>query len=775
MPQTHATLPLQSRNFAAPLLLIAPAALLLGLLSHQPVMAQETVVIADGDIVTEQQVLDGNGDRLIVEDGGTLDVADLDAVFAEGDDVVITNDGIVNGGSDGIDTGGANALVTNNGVITAVNDGIEVDGAGGVVTNNGTIDADVGVFSDGGNVAITNSGTLLADGTGIDSDGDNAVIVNTEGITVTDQFGEGITTSGLGSVVTNSGTIIASEGVFSTNEAVQISNSGRIDASFIGINSTGANAEITNSGVIDSERGGIEASGFAAVVSNSGSIVSDGDGIAAIQTGGANAVVTNSGSITMTDDETRGIRSFGNDTQITNSGRITMTDLEGRGIVAFGDNSTVVNSGHIATSGAVSFGVAVLGDNSVVTNDGAVVTVGDDSDGVELRGLNAALINTGVISATGTGSFAVSGDSGSQSVTLGGGSRIIGVIDLGADDDTASIMGISQSSVMTMQNVETLIVAEDVAVFDVGDATSRTVTTIDVTGPAVLGHAAAVLADHTHRGVQTDTDGAWASLIGAARSRGDDGKVLAHDHRFAGALAGYNLDLGANRLGIVAGVSSSQIETDEDSTSVDSEGFFAGAYLTRPFGNVALTAGLIAGVESHDSERDVLDNLAGEETATASFDSQFISATVTAEMGAFTLGALELRPSAMAAYTVSSIDGYTEEDTTNANLRVDSRTAQTLTTRAQLETVTALANVDLAYRFGIDGRFSNEDDIAINLADQSQNFAAGDSETVLGGFLGGQARFAPADGLQLIGDVEYGFADGEEQTLGASLNVSFAF
>lgn len=279
-----------------------------------------------------------------------------------------------------------------------------------------------------------------------------------------------------------------------------------------------------------------------------------------------------------------------------------------------------------------------------------------------------------------------------------------------------------------MQNI-----ADGVNAFVTTDGATTSLQTVDITGPAVLGEATAVLAGQAHRRVDTKTNGAWASLIWAARSRGEDAKVLAYSHRFAGA------------------------------------------YLTRPLGNIALTAGPIAGVESHDSTRDVLDNLEGVETATATFDSQFISASVAAEMAAFTLGALELRPSAMTAYTVSSIDGYTEEGTTNANLQFDSRTAQTLTTRAQLETVTALANVDLAYRFGVDGRFGNEDDIAITFDGQSQDFAAGDSDAVLVGFLGAQARFAPADGLHLVGDVEYGFADGEEQTFGASLNVSFAF
>lgn len=42
---------------------------------------------------------------------------------------------------------------------------------------------------------------------------------------------------------------------------------------------------------------------------------------------------------------------------------------------------------------------------------------------------------------------------------------------------------------------------------------TATVRTIDVSGPAILGDATAILADQAHRGVQTDPEGTWTSVV----------------------------------------------------------------------------------------------------------------------------------------------------------------------------------------------------------------------------------------------------------------------
>ncbi len=769
MSQNRPTPPMPSRKAPASSRLISPAALMLGLLSYQPAMAQEVIVITDGQIVTDPIVLDEAGDELTVDAGGVVDVdADnADAIRSNEDNVTVINNGEITVAgenfTDGVDLDGSDGTVINNGTITANGSGVEaIEINGGVVINNGTLNATSGgILAVDGQADVTNDGVINAGFVGIVADGDFSTVLNSgtimsedRGISLED--GDAIT-------LDNSGTIIAVDiGVESeAGEGRQITNSGLIDAGSIGIDSDSTDERIENIGTILSDDEGVLSQGDSVQITNSGLIEASNDGIFS---NGDTAQITNTGLI---ESEASGIDSDGLGAIIRNAGTLL---AEQNGVDTDGADAQIINTGTII---AGNNGIGSEGLNIQITNTGTIIAA---RNAIDLGTAGAAVTNTGVLNAA--DGFAILGGFGDQTVTLGKGSQILGGVDLSGGQDVLNIADdydLGQSSFLSFDNVETLNIGDGVNAFVATEGATTRVQTLDITGPAVLGEATAVLTDQAHRGVDTDTNGAWASLIGAARSRGDDGKVLAHDHRFAGALAGYNLDLGGNRLGLVAGFSSSQIETDEDSTSIDSESVFAGAYLTRPVGNVALTAGLLAGVESHDSDRDVLDNLVGAETATATFDSQFISASVAAELVAFTLGALELRPSAIAAYTVSSFDGYTEEGTTNANLQFDSRTAQTLTTRAQLETVTALANVDLAYRFGVDGRFSNDDDIAITLADQSQDFAAGDSDTVLGGFLGAQARFAPADGLQLIGDVEYGFADGEEQTLSASLNVSFAF
>ncbi len=670
--------------------LTSAVALTIGLTAFTPAFAQEAVVIADGEVVTDQQVLDGDGDSLTIDAGGTLQVegdSSSDAVSATGNDIIFENTGTIATSGDGIQSDGANAQITNSGNITS--------------------DQADGLDSNGDNALLTNSGNIVAENEGIESDGNNAQITNSGSITS-----------------------IGEEGIDSDGDNDQIVNSGRITAGGDGIEADGNNVRITNSGSIAAGTEGIEANGDDAQITNSGSIVADSEGI----------------------------DSSGDNVQITNSGTIQADD---NGIEASGINAVVVNSGQV-----------------FVTAEGDAA--------VEITGEGSALTNTGLLSSTGPTGFAILGGTGAQTVTLGAGSQLIGAIDLGDGEDTLNIEAGNASAVLAVTGVETVNTADGLGVIQTADS----VVTVDTTTLSVLNEAANALSNDAHaqiagrfapavdlatQGTPAVTSGAWASLFGQARSVGDDGAALAYSHDFAGVMAGYDRDISLGRVGFVGGVATGEIATDIASQNTTSESLFAGAYLNQTVGRFDLTSSLMAGVNSYDSERLVFDNLLGEETATASFDSQFVSASVNAKAQAFMLGNVALVPSVTATYTATSFDAYTEDGTTNANLEIGSRTAQALSGRAQLASRYLLGNVDTQFRGGIDARASSEDDITATLDGTTVDFATADSDSFVGGFVGARAVFSQSEAFSVVGDVEVQFGERETRAVAAGLNVSFSF
>lgn len=729
--------------------MISPLALMAGLLSYQPAFAQEAVVIEDGQTVTETVVLDGDGDSLTIEAGGTLDVDLADGVDSSGAGVVVTNDGDIVITALGIDE------ITQNG-----SNGIFSDGDDATNTNAGTITNDArdgdGILSLGDNATNTNSGTITTAGSqsgGIFTRGDNAVNINSGNITTLGEESDGILSVGAGATNTNSGNI----------------------------STTGEDSD------------GILSFGNDTTNTNSGTFTSTGFGSGGIFARGTNVVNTNTGSITTFGDEADGILSVDGGATNTNTGSVQTAGSEADGIQTFAANTTSINSGSIVTTGAASFGINADGANGTVINSGTIETSGAGSHGVEISGSGSTLTNTGLISATGEGSSAVLGGFGAQTVTLGEGSVIIGAFDLGggsiggpSTDDTVNFenSGAGVSSVLTFENVEILnISGDDRPLFffpdtgiNLGGGSTDVITVVDPTGFSVLGDATSLLADTAQRTLQQQaTSGTWASVFGASRSRDDDGVTLAYDTGLAGVMAGYETGLGGNRFGFVGGLSAGETETDIDATEITSTSLFGGAYLASTLGAFDLTSSLLLGVEQHDSARTVVDNLAGVETADAEIDSSFVSAALQVSGAGFTLGGVQLRPSASANYTFASYDGYTEDGTTNANLQVDSRTVQSLNARAQLETVSMFDGVETAFRFGIDGRASDADDVTLTLNGQNQSFAETDADAVIGGFLGARAVFSQTDALRVTGDAEYGFGEGGEDTVSAGLNVSFNF
>lgn len=635
-----------------------------------------------------------------------------------------------------------------------------------VVILNGETQTETVVLDEDGDSLTINAGGAIAveDEDGVSSVADDVTVTNDGKITATGFDAGGIISRGENAINTNNGSITTTggqgDGIVSTAGTATNTNTGTISTDGLdadGILSFGPDAVNTNSGTIDTVQNG------------SGGIFSRG----------ANTTNTNSGNFTSQGAESDGIVSVGANSVNTNSGSMQTAGFDSDGIFSIGRNAQNINAGDIVTTGEAASGIFSSGSNALNTNSGTIKTSGLAAHGIVVSGGGSTLTNTGLVSAIGENSNAIQGGSGSQTVNLGEGSLIIGRFDLGSGSDTVNFdnSGAGLSAVITLERVETVnIIGDDRPLFFTDDW-SDVITVVDTTGFSVLNDATGLLADTAQRtvGQQAGGDGAWASLVGASRGRDDDGTTLAYRSGFAGVMAGYETGLGGSRLGFVGGVSTGETATDIASVEITSQSVFGGAYLGTSLGSIDLTSSLLAGIESHDSDRLVADNVAGFETATATIDSSFVSAGLQAKGGGFSLGGTQFVPSASANYTFASYEGYSETGTTNANLDVGSRTAQSLNGRVQLETLSTMGALETAFRFGIDGRVTDAEDVTITLGDDTQSFAETDSDTTFGGFLGARAVFAQTDAMQVSGDVEFGFGQEGENAVTGGLNVSFSF
>ncbi|WP_350197581.1 autotransporter outer membrane beta-barrel domain-containing protein [Roseibium album] len=561
-------------------------------------------------------------------------------------------------------------------------------------------------------------------------------------------------------------------------------NGGRIETS--GGFSDGVEVDdfntVTNAGVVETSGGfsdGVDVDDFNAVT-NAGVVETSGGFSDGVDVDDFNTV-TNAGVV-----ETSGIFSNGivadDFNTVTNTGWIKTSGISSAAIIIEGNDNVVSNSGTIQTGGAFSNGIESDGDDNTLSNSGWIKTTGESANAVKL-GVDNALTNTGTLIATGADSYAVLGGAGTQTVTIGQGSQIIGSFDLGAGNDIVSVEGgPTISQVLTVENVETVNVADNfVGVVEYNGA-SKTISSVDLTGAISLGASTGALTDSVQKRVhaQAGLTGAWASVFGQHRDFGAVGSRQGYSFAFGGVMGGYERAVGFGRFGVVGGASVNEMETqDFDSTTLDGQSIFAGAYYNTLVGPATLITGLLAGFESNDSERILVDNLNGRQTARGTIDSTFVSASMGLAGTGWALGSsgLTLQPSGLVNYTASFQNDYTEKGAARGNLSVDSRTSQQLSARVQMALgYTVFTGLQAILRTGVDSRTSFEDDIDATLEGQSLTLGGDDiNENFIGGFVGLGAAFAPTDRFSVSGDVEYQFGQDDTETFSAGINVNFTF
>jgi outer membrane autotransporter protein len=184
----------------------------------------------------------------------------------------------------------------------------------------------------------------------------------------------------------------------------------------------------------------------------------------------------------------------------------------------------------------------------------------------------------------------------------------------------------------------------------------------------------------------------------------------------------------------------------------------------------------MAGYGDHENDRAVVDNLNGFETAQADFSSLFISPSLTVS-SAYNIGEqMELRPSVALAYSAGWYDGYAESGTTRSDLIIDDRNVHALTGQLQLAVAYSLAeDSEFEFRAGAKARYTDNDDIHVNLAGTDFRIPHASDDSVYGGYLGVNLRVAIKESINLVADVEHGRAGGGEEHIAAMLKLEGVF
>ena len=684
-------------------------------------------------------------------------------------------------GSDGYGTGtetGLNVTVVPAASVTGTNNGITF--STGTVTNFGSISGGLdGIRAI--TVTVTNFGTIIGTGGA-------GIFANT-------------------ATVTNSGTISGGNfGIFSFG-ATNVTNSGSITGN-VGIRAN--TATVTNSGTISGVGIGIEAP--TATVTNSGSISGGSFGIFA----NGIATVTNSGSIS---GGVTGIGAF--TANVSNSGTIS-GGASGVGIGA--------NIANVTNSGAISGGSSgISGVTATVTNSGGI----SGATGILLTGgAGSTLVNSGAI--VGTGGNAIDFSlSNSDSLTFLPGTRITGAILLGANDNVSVVTGRDVSSLTTFTpngpytltvggSAPFVVVGNQVAIVDptsfaTADRTmmdfTRSVSGLigsrsdeaDATGgatPTAFAPTGGIAAQAQDAFAQipglayasndavifknptvTTADGraVWAKGFVGERIQQADGPTLRTMTNFYGGAMGldglFHPDL---RLGGFVGGGATQQSIDLNSGSAKSNIGFTGLYGRYKLGVSFLDFALTGGLTQNSTTRNINSNLAGLQTATASFGGWFISPELAYGYRYALDGNWSLTPAARLRYVAAEFGGYTETGS-SANLTVNSRTLQNTEERGDLTLThtTTFANADrlrTSVYAGVLG-LQRVGDATVNtiLLGQSLAFATPGKSNVGGVYAGAGMDWFLDRRISLFASAEYTAMSDASTTVTAKGGMRIAF
>lgn len=377
--------------------------------------------------------------------------------------------------------------------------------------------------------------------------------------------------------------------------------------------------------------------------------------------------------------------------------------------------------------------------------------------------------------------------------------RILGKIDLGGGDNTVLIKRTAvPSSTFTLTNADTVNLDNAAGwVLERESMGERIVTVVDPTAFSANRASLAASTRHINRIVlgrrqavpessrESSQESAqanssprtWAHLFGGNIERASEYLALAWQQDFYGILGGYeSTTKNGNHRGWFGGVGKGQMATETNSIETDSTDVFVGIYGRRSHLDWELNGALLLGHASHDDKRSVLDNLVGNETAIADYNSIYLSPSVSLIRHHKLANGRVLRPSALLSWTRARYDGYSERGSTSSNLKLDSRNENIIAAQVQLSlTMASTTSLETELRVGATLRRHNSDRASLRFADggvASEHEISGD-DSISGGYGGINIRYAGKEGLSLISDVEYSSASGGEQGIVGYLGLEY--
>lgn len=594
--------------------------------------------------------------------------------------------------------------------------------------------------------------------------------------------------SGNTNTVTNAGLIVTTAGGFSAIQlsngtTATITNSGTITGVASGI---GAGALFVNniqglintsSGIIRGDANGIAINGFLANVSNAGLI--EGTTGSGIIIGGGNleAFTNQAGGRVL--GATSGIAiSSGDINNLTNAG-VIRGEGDGanikRGIrVNVGTITNLINTGDI------------IGHNTT----GAAAGIGIEAFEI------ASLTNSGrIFGDLGVGSYAIletPGGGVDTELTLLPGSVIQGAIGISVGNDNHLNIGNGLNLATTFEtelpeNIDAhgmLLTTTEIAGISglVATADTSVIAAQDNTLSDSTGAISGVLNEQVDMNYAQQDQNFWLKGFGGFTQTRTDGIAIGTNHFFGGIMTGADTMVsGGLQLGLFSGLSAGVLEVDiVNGQRVDSNSYFGGAYGQFNAENFYLNFGLTGGITSNNSERIVANNLVlgGLETATASYNSYFISPEVTIGTETIKLGDYNFKPSLRVRYGFMHSDDYVEIGTAG-DLSVGARTTQVLDARLQLAMPfeNLAPNTMFELRMGIDGRFvvANSEFDATLLGANTAGFNPGGAQSSVGGFIGADFSRALNDTATLFASTEVGMGTETLFRADAEVGVKVAF
>ena len=371
--------------------------------TQQLFAADATISTATTSLVTL-----GDNDDLIVATPGSITMSTATAVKNSGNNTTLNNSGTITSSLSGasstilLDAGKTMLSLTNSGTISSSASNntfgaihLSATSVLTTLTNTGTITSNEdAIFVNGTITTLTNSLTIIGGTTSVAVNGGNGIVISS---------------SGLISNLTNSGTITGNQrdGIDQLGTITLLTNSGTIRAiGFDGINNDNGAVDgqatistINNSGTIRGNRHGIgQDDGLITTLTNTGSII--GDTNAGVYSGASGNIITinnNSGTIS---GALYGIRNNGGSlTTINNSGTIsggTNSILNTGTLGTINLNKGSVLIGTISSTGNYTLNMNVGGSKSyfVSTEGAGTITLNDLNNRPVVQG-SALAINIG--------------------------------------------------------------------------------------------------------------------------------------------------------------------------------------------------------------------------------------------------------------------------------------------------------------------------------------------------------------------------------------------